>query len=129
LIEKVKSKKERLWYAQETIQHGWSRTILVHQIESGLFHRQGKAITNFEHTLPKPQSELAQQLLKDPYSFDFLTLAEKARERDLEKALINHILGVGFAFVGNQYHLEIGVQDFYLDLLSKINHRVRTNRS
>jgi len=123
LIEKVKSKKERLWYAQQTIQHGWSRNILVHQIESGLFRRQGKAITNFDRTLPEPQSELAQQLLKDPYTFDFLTLEEKARERDLEKALVNHIrdflleLGVGFAFVGNQYHLEISAQDFYLDLL------------
>jgi len=123
ILDKVKDKIEREWYIRQTIQHGWSRTILVHQIESGLFHRQGKAITNFECTLPKPQSELAQQLLKDPYSFDFLSLAEKAKERDLEKALINHIrdflleLGVGFAFVGNQYHLEIGDQDFYLDLL------------
>jgi predicted nuclease of restriction endonuclease-like (RecB) superfamily len=81
------------------------------------------AITNFDRTLPEPQSELAQQLMKDPYSFYFLTLAEKAKERDLEKALINHIrdflleLGIGFAFVGNQYHLEIGDQDFYIDLL------------
>jgi predicted nuclease of restriction endonuclease-like (RecB) superfamily len=123
LIEKVKSPEQRLWYAQQTIQYGWSRNILVHQIESGLYHRQGKATTNFDKTLPQPQSELAQQLLKDPYNFDFLTLGQEAQERDLEKALMNHIrdflleLGLGFAFVGSQYHLEIGDQDFYIDLL------------
>jgi predicted nuclease of restriction endonuclease-like (RecB) superfamily len=123
LMEKVKSENERLWYAQKTIQNGWSRNILVHQIETGLFHRQAKAITNFDRTLPQPQSELAQQLLKDPYTFDFLGLEEKAKERELEKALVKHIrdflleLGAGFAFVGHQYHLEIGEQDFYLDLL------------
>ncbi len=91
LMEKVKSPDERLWYIRKTIEHGWSRNVLVHQIESGLYHRQGKAITNFERTLPSPQSELAQQLLKDPYNFDFLSLGEDARERDLEKALIEHI--------------------------------------
>jgi predicted nuclease of restriction endonuclease-like (RecB) superfamily len=123
LMEKLKSENERLWYAQKTIQHGWSRNILVHQIETGLFHRQAQAITNFDRTLPQPQSELAQQLLKDPYSFDFLSLEEKARERELEKALVQHIrdflleLGAGFAFVGHQYPLEIAEQDFYLDLL------------
>lgn len=96
---------------------------MVHQISSGLYHRQGKAITNFDRTLPKPQSELAQELLKDPYTFDFLSLGEDALERDLERALIEHIrdflleLGVGFAFVGRQYHIEVGEQDFYLDLL------------
>jgi predicted nuclease of restriction endonuclease-like (RecB) superfamily len=123
LLEKVKKPIERKWYIHQTLQQGWSRNILVHQIESGLYHRQGKAISNFDRTLPKPQSELAEQLLKDPYCFDFLSLNEKATESDLEKALINHLkdflleLGVGFAFVGNQYHLEIGEQDFYLDLL------------
>jgi predicted nuclease of restriction endonuclease-like (RecB) superfamily len=123
LIEKVKSSDERLWYVRKIIEHGWSRNILVHQIESGLYHRQGKAITNFQRTLPSPQSELAQQLLKDPYNFDFLSLAEEVQERDLEKALIEHIrdflleLGVGFAFIGSQYHLEVGGEDFYLDLL------------
>ena len=89
LMEKVKSPDERLWYIYKTIEHGWSRNVLVHQIESGLYHRQGKAITNFERTLPSPQSELAQQLLKDPYNFDFLSLGEEARERDLERALIH----------------------------------------
>jgi predicted nuclease of restriction endonuclease-like (RecB) superfamily len=123
LLEKLKLSEERFWYVQETIQHGWSRNVLVHQIESQLYHRQGKAITNFDRTLPKPQSELAQQLLKDPYSFDFLNLGEEILERDLERALINHIrdflleLGVGFAFVGSQYHLEVGGEDFYIDLL------------
>ena len=123
LLDKVKDSTEREWYIYKTIEHGWSRNVLVHQIESGLYHRQGKAITNFERTLPSPQSELAQQLLKDPYNFDFLRLGEEARERDLEKALINHIrdflleLGLGFAFVGSQYHLEVGGEDFNLDLL------------
>ena len=111
LLEKVKNPIEREWYIHQTFQQGWSRNILVHQIESGLFHRQGKAITNFDRTLPKPQSELAEQLLKEPYCFDFISLEEKTTESNLEKALINHFkdflleLGVGFAFVGNQYHL------------------------
>lgn len=123
ILDLVKDPAERLWYGKQTIQHGWSRNVLVHQISSGLYHRQGKAITNFDRTLPKPQSELAQELLKDPYNFDFLSLGEDAKERDLERALIDHIrdflleLGVGFAFVGSQYHIEVGEQDFYLDLL------------
>lgn len=118
LLDKVKDNAERKWYIHQTIQQGWSRNVLVHQIESGLYHRQGKSVTNFDRTLPKPQSELAQQIIKDPYNSDFLSLGEAAQERDLEKALINHIrdflleLGVGFAFVGSQYHLEIGDQDF-----------------
>ena len=97
--------------------------MLVHQIELKLYGRQGKALTNFAETLPAPQSDLAQQLLKDPYTFDFLTLADDVRERELERGLIEHIrkflieLGTGFAFVGSQYHLVIGGEDFYLDLL------------
>jgi predicted nuclease of restriction endonuclease-like (RecB) superfamily len=123
ILDAVKDSEERKWYVEQTIQYGWSRNILVHQIESALYHRQGKAVTNFDRTLPKPQSELAQQLLKDPYNFDFLSLGEEAQERDLEKALIEQIrkflleLGVGFAFMGSQYHLEVGDQDFYIDLL------------
>ncbi|MBS4028099.1 MAG: DUF1016 family protein [Ignavibacteriales bacterium] len=123
LLDKVENFGEREWYVYKTIENGWSRNILVHQIESGLYERSGKAITNFSQTLPSPQSELAQQLLKDPYTFDFLSLSEQAMERDLEKALREHLteflleLGVGFAFVGNQFHLEVGEQDFYLDLL------------
>ncbi len=123
LIEKLKSSEERLWYAQKTLENGWSRDVLVLQVESDLFHRQGGAITNFKQALPEPQSDLAHQLLKDPYNFDFLTLSEHAQERDLERALVDRIrdflleLGVGFAFVGSQYHLEIDGQDFYIDLL------------
>jgi len=123
ILDTVKDSVEREWYAQQTIEHGWSRNVLVDQIESKLYHRQGKAIANFDRTLPKLQSELAQQLLKDPYTFDFLDLEEDVLERELERALINHIrdflieLGVGFAFVDNQYHLEVGGDEFYLNLL------------
>jgi predicted nuclease of restriction endonuclease-like (RecB) superfamily len=123
IIQTSKDSSERQWYINKTIEHGWSRDVLVHQIESGLYHRQGKAITNFDRTLPKLQSELAHQTLKDPYLLDFLNLGEEAEERDFERALTEHIrrflleLGVGFSFVGSQYHLEVGDQDFYLDLL------------
>ncbi len=91
LLDKLKSTGERLWYAQKTIEHGWSRNALVHQIESGLYQRQGSAISNFHTSLPAPQSDLAQQLLKDPYTFDFLTLGDAVQERDLEQGLIDHI--------------------------------------
>jgi predicted nuclease of restriction endonuclease-like (RecB) superfamily len=123
ILDKVKKQEEREFYIQKTIENGWSRNVLVLQIESRLYERQGKSVTNFNLTLPAPQSDLAQNLLKDPYNFDFLTLGEAARERDLEKALLENLrkflleLGVGFAFVGSQYHLEIGGQDFYIDLL------------
>jgi predicted nuclease of restriction endonuclease-like (RecB) superfamily len=123
LIEKLQGTEEKLWYAQQTIQNGWSRNVLVHQIESGLYRRQGKALTNFTKTLPAPQSELAQQIVKDPYNFEFLTLANEAHERELELALIDHVrdflleLGKGFAFVGSQYPLQVGGDEFRLDLL------------
>ena len=123
LLEKLDSLDERLWYAQQTVEHGWSRNILVLQIESGLYRRIGSAVTNFDRALPQPQSDLAQQLLKDPYNFGFLSLSQEAQERDLERALISHIreflleLGVGFAFVGSQYHLEVDGDDYYIDLL------------
>lgn len=123
LLDHVKSPEERHWYVQQTIANGWSRNILLLQIDSGLYRRQGKALTNFARALPEPQSDLAQQILKDPYNFDFLTLSSEAKERDLERALLDHIrqflleLGVGFAFVGSQYPLEIAGQDFRLDLL------------
>src|SRR5712672_2970145 len=91
LLEKVKSPEERIWYAEQTIQNGWSRNVLVLQIESGLYRRQGKAVTNFQATLPKTQSDLAQQLIKDPYNFDFLTLTTEAQERDLERGLLAHL--------------------------------------
>lgn len=123
LLDKVKDTGEREWYIRKTIEHGWSRAVLVHQIESGLYHRQGRAVTNFNRTLPPPQSDLAQQLLKDPYTFDFLTLADDAREKELERGLMAHLrqflleLGVGFAFVGQQVPLNVGGEDFFLDLL------------
>jgi predicted nuclease of restriction endonuclease-like (RecB) superfamily len=123
ILDKVKSTQERLWYVQSTFEYGWSRNVLEHQIETQLYDRQGKATTNFDRTLPQPQSDLARQLLKDPYNFDFLSLGKEAQERDLEKALVDRMrdflleLGLGFAFVGSQYHLEVGEQDFYIDLL------------
>jgi predicted nuclease of restriction endonuclease-like (RecB) superfamily len=123
LMENVKDVTRREWYARQAIEHGWSRNVLVHQIESNLYERQGKALTNFSRTLPAVQSELAQQLIKDPYSFDFLTLGPDLVERDLERGLLEHLrslileLGKGFAFVGSQYRLDVGDQDFYLDLL------------
>jgi predicted nuclease of restriction endonuclease-like (RecB) superfamily len=123
LIDKVRNTDERQWYLQKTIEHGWSRNILVYQIESRLYQRQGRAATNFELTLPPPQSDLAREIMKDPYVFDFLSLGEDAIERDLQKGLLKHIreflieLGMGFAFVGSQYHLEVGDEDYYMDLL------------
>lgn len=123
ILDYVRDPAEREFYIRKTIEHGWSRNVLVHQIESDLYHRQGKAIANSDRTLPAPQSELALQILKDPYNFDFLSLSEDVQERELEKSLIHHLreflleLGVGFAFVGNQYHLEVGGEDFYIDLL------------
>jgi predicted nuclease of restriction endonuclease-like (RecB) superfamily len=123
LVESVKSPEQRIWYARQAAEHGWSRNVLAHQIDSDLFARQGKALTNFGRTLPVPQSDLAQELIKDPYSFDFLSLGPKITERELEQGLLEHLralileLGKGFAFVGSQYHLEVGDQDYYLDLL------------
>lgn len=123
LIEKLKDQTQRRWYAEQTTANGWSRSMLTHLIESDLFARQGKAVTNFQRTLPTPQSDLAQQLLKDPYNFDFLTLATDAHEREAEAELMAHIrqllleLGVGFAFVGQQYPIEVGGEEFVIDLL------------
>ncbi len=123
LIEALKDSAERLWYARKAVEHGWSRNVLVHQIESGLYRRQGKALTNFSRTLPAPQSDLAQELIKDPYSFDFLPFGPEVSERELQRGLLEHLrslileLGKGFAFAGSQYHLEVGSQDYYLDLL------------
>ncbi len=123
LLESLKDPQQRLWYARQVIEHGWSRAVLVHWIESDLYSRQGKAVTNFPTTLPPAQSDLAAEVIKDPYNFDFLTLGPDAAERDLERALLDHIrrflleLGAGFAFVGQQMHLEVGGEDFYLDLL------------
>lgn len=123
LLDKLKRPEERLWYAQQSLENGWSRDILVMQIESNLYQRQGGAVTNFKQTLPQPQSDLAHQLLKDPYNFDFLTIGNAVQERELERALVTHIrdflleLGAGFSFVGSQYPLTIDGQEFRLDLL------------
>jgi len=123
LLDKLKTPEQRLWYAQKSFENGWSRDILVIQIETNLFTRQGGAITNFERTLPGLDSDLAHQLIKDPYNFDFLTITENAKERELEKALVMRIreflleLGIGFAFVGSQYRLEVSGDEYFLDLL------------
>jgi predicted nuclease of restriction endonuclease-like (RecB) superfamily len=123
LLEKVKRPEVRLWYARATVQNGWSRNVLVHWIESDLHERQGKAQTNFERTLPSPRSDLARETLKNPYSFQFLTIDGDAEERALEEGLLAHIqkflveLGAGFAFVGRQVRLDVGGEDFFIDLL------------
>ena len=123
LLEKLKDPAQRLWYARQTTAHGWSRSMLVHWIESDLYARQGAAINNFEATLPAAQSDLARQLIKDPYNFDFLTLSADAAERELEQGLLAHIrkflleLGAGFAFVGQQVPLEVAGKIYTLDLL------------
>ncbi len=123
LMFKVKDIKIRKWYIHKTIENGWSRNVLVHQIGTKLHERQGQALTNFKDTLPASQSELAQQILKNPYNLEFLSVDDEAKERDIEKALIIKLkdflieLGTGFAFLGNQYHVELEGQDFYMDLL------------
>ena len=123
LVQKVKAPEKRLWYAQMARRHGWARSILTMQIETDLYGRQGKAVSNFKATLPSIDSDLATQTMKDPYNFDFLGLAQDAHERDIENAMLAHIkrflleLGEGFAFVGQQYKVTIGESDFYIDLL------------
>lgn len=123
IIGKIKNTGEAVFYAQKTIQNNWSRAVLIHHIESGLYQREGKAITNFQTTLPVPQSDLVRQTIKDPYNFDFLTLREKHDEQELEEALINHVtkflleLGAGFSYIGRQYRLEVASDEFFVDLL------------
>jgi predicted nuclease of restriction endonuclease-like (RecB) superfamily len=123
LLDKLDSPTDRLWYAAKAIEHGWSRNVLALQIQAGLHQRQGKAVTNFKKTLPPSQSDLAQGITKDPYLFDFLTLRDDINERAVEEGLVGQVekflleLGAGFALVGRQVHLEVGNQDFYLDLL------------
>lgn len=123
IMEKIKVKEKQIWYIQKTIEHGWSRNVLVHQIESGLYERQGKALTNFKNALPDPQSDLANQMVKSSYNLEFLDIEGEVSERNLEDSLVRQIrdflleLGTGFAFVGNQYHLELEGDDYYIDLL------------
>lgn len=123
LMQKIKDPKIRFQYVEKVITEGWTREVLSSMIKNKWHQRQGKILSNFENTLPKPQSQYAKKMLKDPYIFDFLTLAEPFSERELETELIKHLekflieLGAGFAFVGRQYHLEISDKDFYIDLL------------
>jgi predicted nuclease of restriction endonuclease-like (RecB) superfamily len=125
LLDYIKGPSERMWYIGQTIKNGWSRNVLVHQIESRLYYRQKRLhkIANFNRTLSTSQSDLALQTMKDPYVFDFLTVANELKELELQKELVRHItkflleLGAGFAFVGSNYHLEVSGKDFYLDLL------------
>ncbi|MBP2698186.1 PDDEXK nuclease domain-containing protein [Pseudomonas aeruginosa] len=123
LLDKLQTAEERQWYAAQALENGWSRNVLVMQIESGLRQRTGAAITNFNQRLPRPQSDLARESLKDPYRLDFLGLGKEAQERAIEDALVKHVtqflmeLGAGFAFVGRQVHVEVGDKDFYIDLL------------
>jgi predicted nuclease of restriction endonuclease-like (RecB) superfamily len=123
ILERLKTPEERAFYIKNSLEHSWSRSVLTNQIDTNLFSRQGKAISNFKDKLPSHQYELTQQTLKDPYVFDFLSIGNEAYERELETSLIRHMekflieLGSGFAFVGRQYHVEIGGDDFYIDLL------------
>lgn len=123
IMYKCKSVREAIFYVEKTIENGLSRTILEHQIDSKLYERLGSAISNFDSRLPKVQSELAKQTIKDPYNFDFLTLRDKYDERELEDALVKQItsflleLGTGFSYIGRQVHLKVGDSDFYIDLL------------
>ncbi|KVT42182.1 PDDEXK nuclease domain-containing protein [Burkholderia ubonensis] len=123
LLDKLKDPATRDWYAGKSLEHGWSRNVLAMQIDTQAHTRAGSAVTNFDARLPPPQSDLAREALKDPYVFDFLGLTEDAQERDIEQALTRHItrflleLGAGFAFVGRQYRLEVGGDEFFIDLL------------
>lgn len=123
LLDKLEGREARLAYAQAAMQHGWSRNVLTMHIETRLLDRRGAALTNFDRALPSPQSDLARESLKDPYRLDFLGLGEEAHERDIEHALVSHVteflieLGAGFAFVGRQVHLQVGDEDFFVDLL------------
>ena len=123
LLQRIKEPNIRLWYAQKTLENGWSRSMLENWVESCLYKRQGKAVNNFKSTLSNPQSDLADQTMKDPYCFEFISLSKEAKEKELEQSLVDHIqkllveLGHGFAFFGRQYHLEIDDVDYYCDLI------------
>ena len=123
LLDKLKAPVERDWYLAKAVEHNWSRNVLVMQIETGLHARSGTAVTNFKSSLPKPQSDLALESIKDPYRFDFLGLTHEAQEREVEHALVKHVteflleLGAGFAFVGRQVLLDVGGDEFFIDLL------------
>ncbi|MBS0407735.1 MAG: DUF1016 family protein [Proteobacteria bacterium] len=123
LLDKLSNPEDRCWYAATAMEHHWSRNVLVMQIETRLRERSGNAITNFDERLPKPQSDLARESIKDPYRFDFLGLTQEAEEREIEHALVKHVteflleMGAGFAFVGRQVLLDVGGEEFFIDLL------------
>jgi predicted nuclease of restriction endonuclease-like (RecB) superfamily len=123
IMDKISDRNERYWYIKKTIENGWSRNVLAMQIDTNLYMREGKSIHNFAYTLPDMQSDLAASIIKDPYNLEFLDIKDKVSERDIENHLIDNIrkflleLGQGFAFIGNQYHIELAGEDYYLDLL------------
>jgi len=123
IVQKSHNTQEALFYVEQTLKNGWSRNVLSLQIKSGLYDRSAKAVTNFQHTLPRVESDLAKEVLKDPYNFDFLTLSENFQEKELERNLIEHLekflleLGSGFAFVGRQYKVEVSDKEYFIDLL------------
>ncbi len=123
LLDRLKERQSREWYLRASVEHGWSRNVLTHHISTGLREREGKALTNFSRTLPAEDSDLTHQILKDPYSFEFLTLSSSAKERELERGLLKHLrdllleLGRGFAFIGSQVPVEVDGETFYIDLL------------
>ena len=123
LLDKLPGPETRRWYAAKALEHNWSRNVLVMQIEMRLLERSGKAVTNFAAHLPRPESDLARESIKDPYRFDFLGLTDEAQEREIENALVKHVteflleLGAGFAFVGRQVLLDVGGDEFFIDLL------------
>jgi predicted nuclease of restriction endonuclease-like (RecB) superfamily len=122
-MERLSNEEQRFWYIRKTIENGWSRNVLALQIQSKLHEREGKSINNFSQTLPAEQSDLVTAIIKDPYNLEFLDIKEKVHERELEGKLIDNIrkflleLGAGFAFIGNQYRLELEGEEYYLDML------------
>jgi len=123
IFSKCETKAEALFYINKTIENGWSRAVLMNFLDTGLYKRDGKAINNFSQLLPKPQSDLAKEIIKDSYNFDFLTIRDAYDEKEFEQSLIEHMsrflleLGSGFSFIGSQYKLSVGGEDFYVDLL------------
>ena len=123
VLDRLKDRPTREWYLKAALEYGWSQDVLVLQIKSRLHEREGKALTNFQRALPPPDSDMAEQVLKDPYNFDFLTVSETAKEREIERGLLDHLrdllleLGRGFSFVGSQVPLVVDGRTFYIDLL------------
>jgi predicted nuclease of restriction endonuclease-like (RecB) superfamily len=123
VLDRIKDRPTREWYLRAALEYGWSRDVLVLQIKSRLREREGKALTNFQRALPPPDSDMAERILKDPYNFDFLTVTEAAKEREIERGLLTHLRdlllepGRGFSFVGSQVPVTVDGQTFYIDLL------------